>query len=55
MLVAPIEVGDDAWTGAGSVITRDVNPGALAVERGAQREVRDYAAKRKRLKRSEGD
>lgn len=55
MLVAPLEVGDDAWTAAGSVITRDVTPGALAVERSPQREVSDYAARRKRIHRSEGD
>jgi bifunctional UDP-N-acetylglucosamine pyrophosphorylase/glucosamine-1-phosphate N-acetyltransferase len=28
--VAPVEIGDDAWTAAGSVITDDVPPGALA-------------------------
>jgi bifunctional UDP-N-acetylglucosamine pyrophosphorylase/glucosamine-1-phosphate N-acetyltransferase len=42
MLVAPIEVGDRAVTGAGSVITRDVPPGALAVERSEQRTVEGY-------------
>jgi bifunctional UDP-N-acetylglucosamine pyrophosphorylase / glucosamine-1-phosphate N-acetyltransferase len=30
MFVAPVTVGDDAWTAAGSVITEDVPPGALA-------------------------
>jgi bifunctional UDP-N-acetylglucosamine pyrophosphorylase / glucosamine-1-phosphate N-acetyltransferase len=33
---APIEVGDDAWTGAGSVITEDVPPNALAIARARQ-------------------
>jgi bifunctional UDP-N-acetylglucosamine pyrophosphorylase/glucosamine-1-phosphate N-acetyltransferase len=28
--VAPVEIGDDAWTAAGSVITDDVPPGSLA-------------------------
>jgi bifunctional UDP-N-acetylglucosamine pyrophosphorylase / glucosamine-1-phosphate N-acetyltransferase len=42
MLVAPVRVGDGAVTGAGSVITKDVPPGALAVERAEQRNVRGY-------------
>jgi bifunctional UDP-N-acetylglucosamine pyrophosphorylase/glucosamine-1-phosphate N-acetyltransferase len=45
MLVAPVTIGDDAFTGAGSVITRDVSPGALAVERSEQKEIRGYAAR----------
>jgi bifunctional UDP-N-acetylglucosamine pyrophosphorylase / glucosamine-1-phosphate N-acetyltransferase len=46
MLVAPVNVGDDAYTGAGSVITKDVPPGALGVERAKQRIVEGYAEKR---------
>lgn len=42
MLVAPIDVGDGAVTGAGSVLTRDVPAGALAIERGEQRVVEGY-------------
>ncbi len=53
MLVAPVTIGDEAWTGAGSTITKDVPPGALAVERAEQREIPDYAAKKKRRKRRE--
>ncbi|MEM7733506.1 MAG: bifunctional UDP-N-acetylglucosamine diphosphorylase/glucosamine-1-phosphate N-acetyltransferase GlmU [Pseudomonadota bacterium] len=36
MLVAPVSVGDDAMTASGSVITKDVEPGALAIARGEQ-------------------
>ncbi len=39
MLVAPVRVGKNAMTGAGSVITSDVADGALAVERSKQREI----------------
>jgi bifunctional UDP-N-acetylglucosamine pyrophosphorylase/glucosamine-1-phosphate N-acetyltransferase len=43
MLVAPVTVGERAYTGAGSVITKDVPDGALAVERTEQRTVPGYA------------
>ncbi|GGL87398.1 bifunctional protein GlmU [Pseudooceanicola nanhaiensis] len=36
MLVAPVSVGDDAMTASGSVITEDVEPGALALGRAQQ-------------------
>ena len=45
-LVAPVEVGDDAYTGAGSVITDDVPPGALGISRAEQRNVEGYTAKK---------
>jgi bifunctional UDP-N-acetylglucosamine pyrophosphorylase / glucosamine-1-phosphate N-acetyltransferase len=45
MLVAPITVGDGAYTAAGSVITADVPPGALAVARGRQRNIGGWVAK----------
>jgi bifunctional UDP-N-acetylglucosamine pyrophosphorylase / glucosamine-1-phosphate N-acetyltransferase len=44
--VAPVEVGDDAYTGAGSVITEDVPPGALGIARADQENVEGYAAKK---------
>jgi bifunctional UDP-N-acetylglucosamine pyrophosphorylase/glucosamine-1-phosphate N-acetyltransferase len=40
--VAPVEVGDDAWTAAGSTIVNDVPPGALGVARERQRNVEGY-------------
>jgi bifunctional UDP-N-acetylglucosamine pyrophosphorylase/glucosamine-1-phosphate N-acetyltransferase len=36
VFVAPVEVGDDAWTAAGSVITEDVPSNALAIARARQ-------------------
>jgi bifunctional UDP-N-acetylglucosamine pyrophosphorylase / glucosamine-1-phosphate N-acetyltransferase len=42
-LVAPVHVGDAAYTGAGSVITRDVPPGALGISRPGQENVEGYA------------
>jgi bifunctional UDP-N-acetylglucosamine pyrophosphorylase/glucosamine-1-phosphate N-acetyltransferase len=53
MLVAPVSIGDDAVTGAGSTITKDVEPGALAVERSTQKQLPGYAAKRARRTRHE--
>jgi bifunctional UDP-N-acetylglucosamine pyrophosphorylase/glucosamine-1-phosphate N-acetyltransferase len=55
MLVAPVEIEDDAYTGAGSVITKDVAAGALAVERSSQKEMPGYADRRARLAESEGE
>ena len=42
--VAPVTVGDGAYTGAGSVITEDVPDGALAIARSRQTNVKGYAA-----------
>src|SRR5439155_4483753 len=41
-LVAPVAVGDAAYTGAGSVITDDVPPGALGIARAEQRNIEGY-------------
>ncbi len=43
--VAPVEIGDGAWVAAGSVITKDVPPGALAVARARQENKEGYAAR----------
>jgi bifunctional UDP-N-acetylglucosamine pyrophosphorylase/glucosamine-1-phosphate N-acetyltransferase len=47
MFVAPIEVGDGAYTAAGSVIVRDVPPGALGVARGQQRNIPGWTERRR--------
>jgi bifunctional UDP-N-acetylglucosamine pyrophosphorylase / glucosamine-1-phosphate N-acetyltransferase len=46
VFVAPVEVGDDAWIGAGSTITEDVPAGALAVARARQVNKEGYGGKR---------
>ena len=45
-LVAPVELGDDAYTAAGSVITEDVPEGALGVARARQTNVDGYARRK---------
>ncbi|MGH3942342.1 MAG: bifunctional UDP-N-acetylglucosamine diphosphorylase/glucosamine-1-phosphate N-acetyltransferase GlmU [Pseudonocardiaceae bacterium] len=47
MFVAPVTIGDGAYTAAGSVITQDVPPGALAVARSHQRNVEGWVAARR--------
>lgn len=41
-LVAPVHVGDDAYTGAGSVVVDDIPDGALGIARPEQRNVEGY-------------
>ena len=55
MLVAPLKVGKGAVTGAGSVITKDVPAGALAVERSDQRNVKGYRKRADAKHRSKGE
>jgi bifunctional UDP-N-acetylglucosamine pyrophosphorylase/glucosamine-1-phosphate N-acetyltransferase len=47
MLVAPVTVGDGAYTAAGSVITEDVPPGAMAIARAHQRNVAGWVGRRR--------
>ncbi len=46
-LIAPVTVGDDAFTAAGSVISTDVPPGALGVARSRQTNIEGYAQRRR--------
>lgn len=47
MLVAPVTVGDGAYTAAGSVITEDVPPGAMAVGRAQQRNIPGWVQRKR--------
>jgi len=52
-LVAPVEVGEGAYTGAGAVIRSDVPPGSLGVTDAGQRNIEDYA--KRKMSDTEGD
>ena len=45
MFIAPVQVGDGAYTGAGTVLREDVPPGALAVSAGSQRIIEGWVEK----------
>ena len=53
MLVAPVSIGAGSLIGAGSVITEDVSPDALALGRARQVEIEGWAEENRR-KRAEG-
>ena len=44
MMVAPVTIGAGALVGAGSTITKDVTPGALALGRARQQEIAGWVA-----------
>jgi bifunctional UDP-N-acetylglucosamine pyrophosphorylase / glucosamine-1-phosphate N-acetyltransferase len=47
MFVAPVTVGDGAYTGAGTVLRDDVPPGALAVSAGPQRNIENWVQRKR--------
>ena len=47
MLIAPVSIGDGAYTAAGSVITEDVPAGAIGVGRAKQRNVLDWVLRKR--------
>jgi bifunctional UDP-N-acetylglucosamine pyrophosphorylase/glucosamine-1-phosphate N-acetyltransferase len=46
-LVAPVTVGDGAYIGAGTTVTKDIPAGALAISRAPQRNIEGWAARKK--------
>ena len=55
MLIAPVQVGDKAYTGAGAVVKDDVPEGALAVSENEQRNIEGYADDKAGRMREEED
>jgi bifunctional UDP-N-acetylglucosamine pyrophosphorylase/glucosamine-1-phosphate N-acetyltransferase len=47
VFVAPVEIGDNAWVGAGSTITEDVPAGALAIARARQVNKENYGGRQR--------
>ncbi|REE96175.1 bifunctional UDP-N-acetylglucosamine diphosphorylase/glucosamine-1-phosphate N-acetyltransferase GlmU [Thermomonospora umbrina] len=47
MIVAPVTIGDGAYTAAGSVIVNDVPPGAMAVARGRQHNIPGWVERKR--------
>jgi len=52
-LVAPLTIGEGAYVAAGSVITKNVPPGALAVARGRQETREGWVARKQKAKKPE--
>lgn len=47
MFIAPVHVGDGAYTGAGTILRDDVPPGALAVSAGSQRTIEGWVRRKR--------
>jgi bifunctional UDP-N-acetylglucosamine pyrophosphorylase/glucosamine-1-phosphate N-acetyltransferase len=47
VLIAPVNIADGAYVGAGSAVTTDVGPGQIAVARGMQRNIAGWVARRR--------
>ncbi|MBC7334010.1 MAG: bifunctional UDP-N-acetylglucosamine diphosphorylase/glucosamine-1-phosphate N-acetyltransferase GlmU, partial [Actinobacteria bacterium] len=52
MLIAPVRIGKGAIVAAGSVITKDVPPNSLAIERGQQKNIEEGATRYRRKRES---
>ncbi len=55
MLVAPITIGEEAITGSGSVITKDIPDKALGLERSDLKIIQNYSEKRKMRRKTENE
>jgi len=53
VFVAPVRIGDGAATGAGTIVRKDVSPGALAVSASTQREIAGWVARKRPGSRSD--
>ncbi|MEA2211237.1 MAG: bifunctional UDP-N-acetylglucosamine pyrophosphorylase / glucosamine-phosphate N-acetyltransferase [Solirubrobacteraceae bacterium] len=51
--IAPVSIGDGAYTAAGSVIDEDVPPGALGIARARQRNIEGYDERRRERESSQ--
>jgi bifunctional UDP-N-acetylglucosamine pyrophosphorylase/glucosamine-1-phosphate N-acetyltransferase len=54
-LVAPVKIGEGAYIGSGSVISKDVAPDALALTRSSQEERQGWAAKMRERRKPKGN